>query len=108
MFVVIISFPPVKEGKDQQFREWFAASNRKFSAFEGFLSRKLLKPSQGGNYAAVVEFENQAAFLAMHGSTGHDRAGEEVRPLLDGIPTPAFYEVVEEAARPRPVLASQT
>ena len=95
MFVVLISFPPIKEGKDAAFREWFASSNRRFSGFDGFISRKLLKPAEGGSYAAVVEFENQAAFLAMHGSPAHDRAGEEVRPLFDGQPTPAFYEAIE-------------
>jgi heme-degrading monooxygenase HmoA len=95
MFIVIISFPPIKEGKDAEFQKWFASSNQTFSSFEGFISRKLLRPLEGGNYAAVVELENQAAFQAMHSSSIHDRAGEEVRPLLDGKPTPKFYEVIE-------------
>lgn len=95
MFMVVISFPPIKDGKDADFRKWFASSNQAFSSFEGFISRKLLKPLEGGNYAAVVELENQAAFQAMHSSSLHDRAGEEVRPLLDGKPTPKFYEVIE-------------
>jgi hypothetical protein len=47
-----------------------------------------------GNYAAIVEFENQEAFKAMHSSPAHDKAGERVRPLFDGSPTPHFYEVV--------------
>jgi len=95
MFVVIISFPPIKDGKDAEFQQWSALSNQAFSDFEGFISRKLLKPVEGGNYAAIVEFENQAAFLAMHRSPTHDEAGERVRPLFDGKPTPKFYEVVE-------------
>jgi heme-degrading monooxygenase HmoA len=95
MFVVIISFPPIKDGKDAEFQQWFASSNQAFSDFEGFISRKLLKPLEGGNYAAIVEFENQAAFLAMHSSSTHDEAGERVRALFDGKPTQKFYEVVE-------------
>ena len=95
MFMVIISFPPIKNGKDNEFQKWFASSNKMFSNFEGFLSRRLLRPAEGGNYAAVVEFKNQAAFQAMHSSSIHDKAGEQVRPLLDGNPTPRFYEVVE-------------
>ncbi len=95
MFMVIISFPPIKEGNEDEFQKWFASSNQMFSNFEGFLSRRLLKPVEGGNYAAVVEFKNQAAFQAMHGSPVHDKAGEQVRPLLNGKPTPKFYEVVE-------------
>ena len=95
MFVVIISFPPIKEGKDTEFQQWFASSNQEFSGFKGFISRKLLKPVEGGNYAAIVEFKNQAAFLEMHSSPSHDVAGERVRPLFDGKPTPMFYEVVQ-------------
>jgi len=33
----------------------------------------------------------------MHGSPEHDEAGDRVRPLLQGIPTPHFYEVVVES-----------
>ena len=93
MFVVVISFPPIKAGKDAEFREWFALTNEQFSTFKGFIRRRLLKPLGEGNYAAIVEFENQDAFKAMHGSPAHDKAGERVRPLFDGNPTPHFYEV---------------
>ena len=94
MFVALISFPPIKAGKDAEFREWFASSNRAFSTFRGFRSRKLLKPVEGGNYAAIVEFEDQAAFQAMHSSAIHEKAGQQVKPLFDGKPTPTFYEVI--------------
>ncbi len=94
MFIVIISFPPIRAGKDADFQKWFASTNQTFAHFQGFISRKLLKPLEGGNYAAIVEFESQAAFEAMHSSAIHDQAGEQVRPLLDGKPTPRFYEVV--------------
>ena len=95
MFMVIISFPSIKDGKNADFQQWFASSNQTFSNFKGFISRKLLKPVEGGNYAAIVEFESQAAFQAMHSSSIHDKAGEQVRPLFDGKPTPKFYEAVE-------------
>jgi heme-degrading monooxygenase HmoA len=94
MFVVVISFPPIKADKDAEFREWFAWSNEKFSTFKGFIRRRLLRPLREGNYAAIVEFENQDAFDAMHNSPAHDKAGERVRPLFDGNPSPLFYEVV--------------
>lgn len=96
MFIVIVNFPPIKQGKDEEFREWFAMSNREFAPFKGFIKRRLLRPEKGGNYAAIVEFENRDAFLAMHSSTTHDIAGEKVRPLFDGNPTPQFYELVIE------------
>ncbi len=94
MFVVLIAFPPIKAGKDAEFREWFVRSNEEFSKFKGFIRRLLLKPLEEGNYAAIVEFENRDAFRAMHGSPAHDKAGERVAPLFDGSPTPRFYEVV--------------
>jgi heme-degrading monooxygenase HmoA len=92
--IVIISFPPIKDGKDADFQKWFASSNQTFANFTGFISRKLLRPLEGGNYTAIVEFENQAAFQAMHSSSLHVEAGAQVRPLCDGKPTPTFYEVV--------------
>ena len=94
MFVVIISFPPIRAGKESDFLQWFKSSNQAFSGFEGFISRKLLEPVKGGTYAAIVEFETQAAFEAMHGSPLHDVFGEKVTPLFDGKPTPAFYKVI--------------
>jgi len=94
MFVVLISFSPIKEGKNAEFRDWFAWSNEKFSNHKGFIGRRLLKPLRSGNYAAIVEFENQDDFKAMHSSPVHDIAGERVKPLFDGNPTPHFYEVL--------------
>lgn len=94
MFVVVITFPPIKPGGDAEFRKWFAATNQTFAGFKGFVNRKLLQPVDGGNYAAVVEFEDHAAFQAMHSSPMHEQAGAQVRPLFEGTPTPKFYEVV--------------
>ena len=91
MFVVVIHFPPIKAGKDGAFREWFAATNATFSSHKGFIRRRLLKPTTGGNYAAVVEFENQDAFQALHNSPEHAASGEQVKPLFDGKPTPHLY-----------------
>ena len=94
MFIVIISFPPIKEGRDADFQKWFASSNQAFCKFSGFINRRLLKPVNGGSYAAIVEFKDQAAFQAMHSSPTHDKAGDQVRPLFDGNPTPTFYQVI--------------
>lgn len=96
MFIVIISFPPIKKGKDVEFQKWFALSNESYSGFKGFISRKLLKPLEGGTYAAVVEFENQDGFKAMHTSNIHDQEGEKVNQMFIGKPTPKFYEVIQE------------
>jgi hypothetical protein len=68
MFVVVISFPPKKAGKDAEFREWFAVTNEEFANFKCSLRRRLLKPLGEGRYAAIVEFESQDAFKAIHSS----------------------------------------
>ncbi len=94
MFVVFINFPPIKAGKEEEFKEWFAKSNKEFSKFKGFISRRLLQPMEGGNYAAVVEHESQETFLTMHKSPEHGEAGKQVWPLFDGSPTPHFYQVI--------------
>jgi heme-degrading monooxygenase HmoA len=94
MFPVIINFPPIKPGKDEEFREWFAWSNKEFAKQKGFVGRRLMKPIKGGNYTAVVEHESQETFMAMHKSPEHDEAGKKVEPLFDGKPTPTFYEVI--------------
>ena len=94
MFVVIINFPPIKEGKDAEFREWFAWTSKEFANYKGLIARRLLKPVKGGNYAAIVEHENQETFMAMHNSPAHAEAGKHVGPLLDGSPTPQFYEAI--------------
>jgi heme-degrading monooxygenase HmoA len=94
MFIVIISFPPIKEGHDADFQKWFASSNQVFSESSGFINRRLLRPVKGGNYAAIVEFTDQASFQAMHNSPAHDEAGAQVMPLFAGKPTPTFYQVI--------------
>ena len=94
MFVVVISFPPIKAGKEAEFLQWFDSANQTFSGFSGFIRRRLLKPVEGGTYAAIVEFETQASFQAMHSSPIHDMVGEQVMSLFDGKPTPTFYEVI--------------
>jgi antibiotic biosynthesis monooxygenase (ABM) superfamily enzyme len=103
MFVNIIHFPPIKAGQDAAFQEWFAWSNREYARHTGFISRRLLKPREGGNYAAIVEHESYDTFMAMHTSLTQAAAGARVKPLLDGSPTPEFYEVVVEWVPPAAV-----
>jgi heme-degrading monooxygenase HmoA len=95
MFVNIVHFPKVKEGKDAEFRQWFRDSNRAYAAHRGFVRRILLRPAEGGNYVAVVEHESHETFMAMHTSPTQADLRQRVGPLLEGNPRPAFYEVVD-------------
>lgn len=102
MFVNIVVFPPIKKGKDEEFRKWFAWSNTVYEKFDGFISRRLLKPAKGkGNYAAIVEHESEDTFMAMHLSDARQKAWEKVEPLLDGAPEPGFYEVIITSEKKR-------
>jgi heme-degrading monooxygenase HmoA len=101
MFVNVVEFPPVVEGGDGEFREWFEWSNAVYAGFEGFVSRRLLADTAvPGRYAAIVEHESEATFMAMHTSDARQEAWKRVEPLLTGSPTPHFYSVVSAAARP--------
>lgn len=94
MFIVIIDFPPIQPGKDAEFREWFAQTNEEFGKHEGFISRRLLNPLKGGNYAAIVEHENHETFMKMHNTAAHAKASERVAPMFDGSRSPRFYDVI--------------
>ena len=94
MFIVIIDFPPIQPGKDAEFREWFVQTNEEFGKHEGFISRRLLNPIKGGNYAAIVEHESQETFMKMHSTPDHAKASELVAPLFNGSRSPQFYDVI--------------
>lgn len=94
MLVNIVHFPKIKEGKDEEFRQWFADSNRAYADHPGFIRRILLRPRDGGNYVAVVEHESHETFMAMHTSSTQAKLRQRVQPIFEGDPDPSFYDVV--------------
>lgn len=78
------------------FAKWFAWSNVEYAKHKGFISRRLLKPREDGNYVGLVEHESYDSFMAMHTSSTQAEANKRVKPLLNGSPTPEFLEVVVE------------
>ncbi len=96
MFMNIIYFPPVAEDQDEAFRTWFNWSTEQYRSHPGFISRKLLKPIENGNYVAVVEHESYDTFMAMHTSDTQAEARKRVDKLLQGNPTPNFFTIVAE------------
>jgi heme-degrading monooxygenase HmoA len=96
MFMNIINFPLVVEGKDEEFREWFSWSTEQYKSHNGFISRKLLTPRVDGNYVGVVEHESYETFMAMHTSSTQAEARKRVDKLLQGNPTPHFFTIVAE------------
>ena len=96
MFVNIVHFPKIREGKDAEFRQWFADSNRAYAKHPGFIRRILLRSRDGANYAAVVEHESHETFMAMHTSPTQAELRRRVEPLFEGNPQPTFYDVVTD------------
>ena len=94
MFVNIVRFPKIAEGKDTDFRQWFQDSNRAYTNHPGFIRRILLRPREGGNYVAIVEHASHETFMAMHTSPTQAELRRRVQPLFEGNPQPSFYEVV--------------
>lgn len=95
MFVNVVQFPPIKPGREPAFEQWFALSNSLYEPFEGFISRRLLKPRGGeGSYLGIVEHQSEETFMAMHTSVAREQARRKVDDILDGKPQPAFYTVV--------------
>ena len=95
MFVNIVQFPPIKKGKDDEFKKWFEWSNTVYEKFEGFISRRLLEPTEdNGNYVALVEHESEKTFMDMHLSDERQKAWAKVESLLEGKPTPDFYNMI--------------
>jgi len=95
VFVNLVEFPPIKKGKGEEFKKWFEWSNTVYEKFDGFISRRLMKPTEEkGNYAAIIEHESEKTFMTMHLSDERQKAWAKVESLLEGTPTPHFYEVI--------------
>lgn len=95
MFINTIEFPLILDSNEQVFLEWFKWTNSIYKNFDGFISRRLLKNTKGGqNYISLVEHESEKTFMAMHTSKERKEAYNKLQPLLEGKLFPQFYEVI--------------
>jgi len=102
VFVNLVQFPQIRKGKDRKFREWFKWSNTVYARFDGFITRRLLKPTKGrSRYVAIVEHRSEKTFVAMHLSDERQKAWARVEPLLRGSPEAQFYEVIISSKKKR-------
>lgn len=102
MFVNVVTFPPIVAGKEAEFEQWFRWSNKLYEPFDGFISRRLLKPLDAGNYVGIVEHESRETFMAMHTSVERELARKKVDALFAGSPQPHFYELVVSSREQAP------
>ena len=61
MFVMMADVQ-LKEGMEEDFKNWFSESNKILSPFPGFVSRRFLK-SNDGSYRIIVEHESKETFI---------------------------------------------
>lgn len=107
MFVNLVRFPPLRQGREAAFVEWFQRSNKTYADFSGFVSRTLLRAADG-SYAAVVEHASEQTFMVMHTSPERAELWAQVEPLLQARPEPSFYEVIEETHAAAGVTAARS
>ncbi|MCE9652434.1 MAG: hypothetical protein K8Q89_05175 [Nitrosarchaeum sp.] len=94
---IIIEFPKMDFNKEQDFEDWFKASNQKFQKFKGIISRNLLKQkdgTEGSKYIAVMELENEQAYVNLQSSDVHKNTLLGLIAIIDDIPVKTIYETV--------------
>ena len=94
MFVMIADVQ-LKEGAEEEFKTWFAESNRVLSDFPGFISRKFLK-SPDGSYRILVEHESKETFVKMHQSPEHEKIHPKGHSFMSADPVRKTYTVAAE------------
>lgn len=94
MFVVIADVT-LKPDSVDDFKKWFAESNKTVSKFGGFISRRLLQ-SHDGKHRIIVEFDNKENFSAMHQSEEHSKLHSKAITFMESTPSPKFYTVVAQ------------
>ncbi len=93
MFVNFVLFS-IKQGKEQEFKDWFKESNSVFSKFDGFIARTLLV-SSSGQFAGIVQHESRDTFMKMEVSKERNEMRAKALAVFDGEPNASFYEVVD-------------
>jgi len=94
MFVMIADVQ-LKDGAEEDFKSWFAESNKVLCNFPGFISRKFLKSSDG-SYRILVEHESKETFVKMHQSPEHEKIHPAGHSFMSADPQRKTYTVAAE------------
>lgn len=94
MFVMMADIQ-LKEGAEDEFKNWFSESNKVLSSSPGFVSRKFLKSSDG-SYRILVEHESKETFIKMHQSPEHDKVHPMGHSFMVGEPVRKIFTVAAE------------
>ncbi len=94
MFVMIADVS-LKDGVEDDFKNWFSESNKVLSSFPGFKSRRFLKSSDG-SYRIIVEHESKETFIKMHQSPEHEKLHPTGHSFMSADPVKKTYTVAAE------------
>ncbi len=94
MFVMIAEIS-LKEGAEDDFKNWFSESNKVLSNFPGFVSRRFLK-SPDGSYRIIVEHESKDTFIKMHQSPEHEKLHPTGHSFMSADPVRKTFTVAAE------------
>jgi len=94
MFVMIAEVQ-LKEGVEDDFKNWFSESNKVLSNFPGFVSRRFLK-SADGSCRIIVEHESKETFIKMHHSPEHEKLHPTGHSFMSADPVRKTFNVVAE------------
>ena len=94
MFVMIADVS-LKDGVEDDFKNWFSESNKVLSIFPGFKSRRFLKSSDG-SYRIIVEHESKETFIKMHQSPEHEKLHPTGHSFMSADPVRKTYTVAAE------------
>ena len=94
MFVMMADIQ-LKEGAEEDFKNWFSESNKVLSNFPGFVSRRFLK-SNDGSYRIIVEHESKETFIKMHQSPEHENLHPTGHSFMSAAPVRKTFTVAAE------------
>lgn len=85
----------LKDGAEEDFKNWFSESNKVLSSFPGFISRRFLK-AHDGSCRIIVEHESKETFIKMHNSPEHEKLHPTGHSFMSADPVRKTFSVAAE------------
>lgn len=92
MFVVMADIQ-LKETVESEFKKWFSESNKILSKADGFVSRRLLRSSDG-TYRMLLQHQSKETFEKMIDSEEHKKLNAIAVTFMIEPPNRMLYDVL--------------
>ena len=86
---------PLKEEKEEEFKNWIHETNLILAKQPGFISRRLGK-SKDGKYVIIAEFENEEAHHRIHQTPEHHQISMQLMEFLKQGPSRRFFDIISQ------------